>query len=522
MANSPPDVYLLDYATNREVRILMATQLLDPTPVGQPLGTGTPGAQGGVQVVASAEVPPAQTWVQNRIVWFLDDLYALITGTNGGIFKRNQGGADQWGRVLDPADGGATGFSQGETAGLHVLHLDGVPTLVHFFFRPAGDIEARRSTDGVTWGATEFLFNLSGTAATGQAITFRNSIFWWFQTRLVSYDFKLNTPSDYQATGWYSIQDGSAPGLCVIDNVVFASGWAAAAPYYWRLAKLQAGAFVQVYDDITRGAGVGQVPAIASNPGHHAMFRDPATGDLICFVSGIQQGGLTTDERTEVFRVQNPTSGSPTVTVISSTVLGSVEGADKYLANGGANVQERAWFVYVDNDTDPANPRVFLWTWDPATNVTECWEWTGVGTEVELVGLGAGFNVGVFSFPDSPHGGGDRSVVSARIEIGDPSNQDFEDTGGRRFYWRAYGSGGPFVGTFYVDADENAPSTVAPIVPASLVVESGVPATSPSILGNTITNITPDDGTVLYSVALDLSAVSIGSGAPGRLMGDLV
>lgn len=508
MANSPPSVYVLDYSTNVEVRILLPTQLLDPTPVGSPLGTGGPGA-------ANAETPGATDIMpQNRIVRFRGELYALIADSGGatvaGVYREDQGGAGQWGQVLGIALVGESAIT-----GLFVLHPSGVPTLVVLFRGSGGQLQVSSSTDGTTWNTSGVLGGIA--ASTGEAVPFRNSIFWTGDQSgiggLLDYDFALSAVTSYPFTSVFaSSSQGSCFGITVHDNVVFMSGWRNSDTNN-RIVKVQAGSLVTILDFVG-----GQTRGVSD--GHSCMFTDPATGDLIAIWSG--QNQATAGARTLVQRIENATGAATPVTDISSTVLGAVEGADKYLEGGGSASVSRSWYVYVDNDTDPLNPRVFLFTFASTGAVTEMWEWKGIAAEIELVGAGAGISTGQFGIPTVAFGGGERSVISASIEIGDSANQDFEDTTGRRFYWRAIGSGGPFVGTFYVSGGEGFPDTVAPIAAGSLVVESGVPATSPSISGNTITNITPDDGTVLYSVALDLSAVSLGAGAPGRLMGDLV
>jgi hypothetical protein len=184
---------------------------------------------------------------------------------------------------------------------------------------------------------------------------------------------------------------------------------------------------------------------------------------LIAYFSGSRQGGTA---RSEVFQIIDP-AGSPSVNSIGTTVLDV-----KYREGGAAADPERSWYVYVDNDTNPLVPAVFLFTFAPS-GTTECWEWMGVGAPMTLVGGGSGISSTQFTIPNVIHGGGNRSIITSRIEIGDPYNQDFEDTGGRRFYWRAIGSGGPNVGTFYASTGESYPDTVAPIAAGSLQVEAG-------------------------------------------------
>jgi len=504
MANSPPSKYVYDYSTNREVRILLPTQLLDAAAVGQPLGTGTGN-------VAGTSAASANSRPQNRVVAFGDDLYCIGGAANsttfGGIYKRNQSGADQWGQVQ-----GLSFAGDNHTTGLHVIHPAGIPTLVCLYVGAAFAVFSAESTNGTSWTVTNLGSAFSGFQS-GQAVTFRDTLFWSSKHSnhdLIGYDFALNTLTLYDMSLFITTPPGNAYGLHVNDNVLFMCGWRAG-DLFARIVKLQAGSLTTVYDNTGQQRN--------TSTGHNCMFTDPATGDLIVFWSGerVSNGA----DRTVVEQIENAATTATPVNDISTTVLGSGEGADKYLEGGGSADVVRSWYAYVDNDTVPTSPRVFLKT-TGSNGVTECWEWKGVGAEIELVGSGSGIDLDQFSVNSVNFGGGDRSVLQARIEIGDTSNPDTEVSGGRKFYFRAIGSGGPFAGTFYVDGNEGAPDIVAPITAASFTVESGSPGTTPTISGNTLTNITPDDGTVLYSIVLDLSSVSLGSGAPARLMGDLV
>jgi hypothetical protein len=379
--------------------------------------------------LATVEIYNGLYLINNRIIKFLDDEYALIAdggvGT-AGVYKRNQGGAGQWGQVYQ-----ANTFAESRVSGLFVVHPGGVPTLCFNWFSSPGDLYSAYSTDGTTWNIT-FQINLSNVSSSGQAVTFRDSIFWMTHSNvgLIESNFVLDTGAVIGATGYNANSRAPAFALAVHDNTLFVCGWGVGV--YFLLSKFQTGALTGVYDDATRGAGVGQQPGnINTDAGRHAMFTDPATGDLIVFASGLRQGG---GARTEVFRFQNAT-GSPTTSIISTVVLGSVQGGDKYLEGGGSAETTRNWFAYVDNDTDPLNPRVFLFTYG-ATNVTECWEWQGFGdgvtpgnAEIEPVGGGAGIDVSVYGMPCVIHGGGNRSVITSRIEIGDPYNQDADSTG---------------------------------------------------------------------------------------------
>jgi hypothetical protein len=384
------------------------------------------------------------------------------------------------------------------------------------------------TVDGTTGGdwagnATTIIdTNTTRPTDVGQSIVFRNSIFWVHEHftgtsktgSITQYDFVLNTLTRYNVSTIINTSNQACSyALHVHDNVLFLFCWATQGDQtYARLTKLQAGSFQTVITDTSQRGGNAN-----SEFGHAAMFTDQASGDLIIFEPGKVVGALL--DRARVIRVQNAT-GAASFLDISSTVMGAIEGADKYLQGGGSADHNRRWAVNVDAKSDPANPRTFLTTWVPG-GVTETWEWKGVGAEIEAVALLAGISDD-FALPYNTVGGGERNPRIAAVEIGDISNAPSETVGGTRFYFRGRGSAPVGIITFYGNDDEITPTIVVPIVSGSLVVESGSPPTTPTISGNTIINFTPDNGVVLYSVILDVGAagVDIGEGDIGLIIPD--
>ena len=524
MANSPPSIHVLKYKGAGAVQVypLLSTQLLGSQD-GSDVGTGGPG------VAALETAVPSGSFINSRVIEFLDDSYCVganNASATSGVYKKNQGGAGLWGRVRG---GGAEwiGFD-GHTAGLHIVHPNEVPTLVQMWFDTASDLQVSFTTDGTTgaeWGTGLNVVEASVSQPTdvGQAIVFRDSIFWAHRSfsgtagvgDVSQYDFQLTTLTRY-ASGTETTQPASTTAFHVHDNVLFRCGWTAGATKAWALSKLAAGSFVQLVSDSDVG-GTDWNYVFASNTSHPVMFTDFTTGDLICFVEGWRKSDNT--PRTRVLRIQDPT-GAATKSVISSTVLGATEGADKYLSGGGSANANRRWLVFVDNDTVPTAPRTFLWTWI-AGGATECWEWTGVGTEIEAVAGLAGISDD-FSLPYVTRGGGVRNTGGApRGELGDVSNPAVAVAAGTKWFFRVYGTGGPSIMTVYYSANEETPTTVATLA-GSVVVESGAPATTPTRSGNTIINLTADDGATLYSFVHDTGADSLGVGVPHTLMPNVV
>ena len=106
--------------------------------------------------------------------------------------------------------------------------------------------------------------------------------------------------------------------------------------------------------------------------------------------------------------------------------------------------------------------------------------------------------------------------------MGDTSNPPEEVAGGTKFFFRGAGSSAAGVVTFRGTDTEGTPTTVVPIV--NVVVESGSPPTTPTVSSDTLINFTPDNGTTLYSVILDVAftGVNIGEGDVGLIITGLV
>jgi hypothetical protein len=535
-ANNPPTVKVLKFKGSGSVQVfpLLPTQVLG-SQIGSNVGTGGPAAP-------AFELTPSGTIVLNRCIEFLDDSYVMMAsrGAGGGnathgVYKKNQGGADLWGRVQGGAANGIPNVHSNVT-GLHVLHPAGVPTLAYLIFDFAAELRMHSTINGTTgssWGGAQGQLletNGGGPSTSGQSIIYRNTIFWAHGNFtggagsgfLTSYNPATSSLERYTHSNLSSgtgAVGASGFALHVHANKLFLCGKGGGGNHSFRLFRLDGLSLTELWDSGLSGT------LLTPNVEHPTMFTDPATGDLIVFAVG---QNLSSTRRTAVLRFTNPETGATAVPFdISGSVLGSMEGADKYGSGGGSATLDRRWTAMVDNDTDAANPRIHLWTWAPG-GATECWEWKSTSdggaswNELEPVGGLAGISDD-FTLPGIQVGGGVRLAGgAARPELSDASNPSEEVAGGTKWYFRVYGTNVSTISlALYYDAEEEAPITQATLT-GSVTVESGSPATVPSRSGNTIINLTADGGATLYSFVHDATADLLDEGASYTLMLDVL
>lgn len=515
--NQPPVVNVVYYNnidTTIKVYPVLATQVLGPQD-GSDLGTGTGEVlmpPGGISV---------QQWVGSFVIEFLEDRYAMYLDQSnndpvqrGGIFRRGNGGTggDGWG--LDIAwPGTPTSMSN-----FVVHHPNGVPMLsVICSTSSLNSFWHVYTTDGVNWTADPLV---SGNTLMGETVVWNSRLVFAHSNAGglygQSYDPVTTDRVSLVLTG-INASTGNDINLIPHEGNLYAFY-----PTFGNhgFARLEGTNF-----NLLSQFGLGQFQG-----SKNITFVDPYSSntdgskDLI-FIGNANTFGA----RCAV--IDNLTTGA--FTDITNTIFGDGStydggagiGADRY-RQGGVSVNNNRHFNVITDTRDYLNPKVFIWTWVATSGIgsgsIECWEWRGQNNELEAVNGLTGISSN-FATPSNPFSHSLHGPVSSRIEIGDEFNPPIEDVGGTRFYFRAHGSSAAGTVTFYGTDKQQRPEDVVPIIGGSLVVESGSPPTTPSISGNTITNLTPDDGATLYSVVLDVDAsgIDITEGEFGLLVGDI-
>jgi hypothetical protein len=517
------------------------------------------------------------------------------------VRERNQGGTGNWGVVYTKLQAGPTNTH----SGLHIVHPNGVPTMVYGYVQSTGGHPNAVSTiDGINF--TEYLIAaLSHNGSSNSTgTTYRNALIWCGGGNVgggsgtaAYFDFNTLTGNVKSVSGG-AISGGVHTDLCVIDDRLFlvnvpnftsTSDWEV---QYW------SGSVWSLTANLTNS----QIHNSWVDGGAPCIFEDPSSGDLITIVPG---SNAVPQEGEMVWRIASP-AGTPVATEITNVVLPS----NRRPGSGNSGAQ---WYSMVDNNTDPVNPVVYLYR-APGNGLAgtyTVYQWDGYGdgvtpndslmlNPITLIPGGGATSISTdFSICNFKDGVGERlpTVLSAptdqgaRAELGvnvvllthsmpvtngpfvlndtitaapsgatgtilidntgslvvfptnstpfanldvitgttgggsppsatlsanqtNSSAPPLEVSGGTKRYFQVYGDAPSTVTiALYYNKEEGAPDTQGTIV--SVTLESGSPATTPSISGTTIINMTPDLGVCLWSLIQN-------SIADGFSVGDVV
>lgn len=452
----------------------------------------------------------------NRIVEFLGKRFAFIAED---ILERDTGGAGNWGR---PAGANVIQLRQGRNlSGVHLLHSQGQPQLIVAYIDTAYNFRVYRSFNGTTFSLIHLgAPNLtSGLSKWGPSIIFRDTLYYHIQTSgnagvdILTYNFATAT-----AAGLSALQDNGRLLQTCLDfavhknNLFFVavpeSNLGAADPY--RVKRFNGNSFDTAYT--LTGTGINFGRASAHNGGGPILFTDPASGNLIAICPGVDNGGTNEGFQavsiTDADTALNKSIDDAEATDITATVIPA-----SLQPGGGSATSQSQLQVIIDNDTDPTNPAVyFFFVPGPgSTGVYVSYQWNGISSVMTSIGSTT-LDASEYVLPHTKESLAIYRPVdpAARPELEGPPE---EVVGGfTKWYFRLYGTGSAVNVKLYINADEEAPDTEATLVLGSLVVESGTPATTPTIGSNQINNITPDGGVALYSFQFNSTADGLADG----------
>jgi hypothetical protein len=433
---------------------------------------GTVLEQIGSAFTASLELPTDSTHA-NRVIEFKGKRFVWHRNE---IREENTGGTGNWGVVYTvPNYSGNEGF--GKHTGLFEIQVAGVPTLVGLHQRTSNsNLAAIESTDGTSWVQFDSTYPAGEPAVVSSAIVYRNQMYWrWRSTTnpVLKYDPVLNTGS--LITVQNIVTGSSNNDFCVHNDQLFMVGsTGSGSADTFRLWQLQGSAFTQIHAFTTQDNGA------AGEDGSCCLFSDGT--DLFA----ILPGETATSEANAMYRIQDPAGGGQTVTDISATVLPA-----RFRAGGANASDDNLWFCFVNNDSAPTSPEIYLWRLSNFdTGTYEAFQFVNFSTALTELASGPSHEI---YMAEAKFGGGDRidSVGTAKVYA---ELESFAEVigGGVQFSYRVYGTGASKTATLYIDGGQEIPATQATL--------SGVATGGSSVRsGNTITAVTPDAGATLYT-----------------------
>jgi hypothetical protein len=440
---------------------------------------GTTLSQVGDNITTSLEIY-GNNRATNRVIEFKGKKILWHRNT---IREEDTGGSGTWGIVHTVSD--ALSFDNyARHSGLHVVNVDGVLTIIGLYLQTASnDVSAIRSTDGTTWTETGSLLD-TGNGASGRDIVFRNKLYWRLSNnQVIEYDPLTNATLQISVTPSLSIN--YSQDFCTHnDNLFMLGSYGTTDNTFYHLYQLTGSSFTSVHT--FSGKDVGGTGEL----GVTCLFTDNT--DLYAIING-EAAGVNGDT---ISRIQNPGEGSQIVTDITSTVMPS-----RFSPGGSSAIESARWQSYVNNDTDPTSPEIYLWRLPSAAGNYEAFQFVDFSTILTELGGGPTYEI---YLPNTKFGGGDRIVSTAGVKAYAEMEQLTTIAGSGagvqvQFSYRVYGTGADKTATLYVDGGEEIPSVVATLTGAA----SGG---SSSRSGNTIIDVTPDDGATLYTGVWDTGA----------------
>ena len=427
----------------------------------------------GSDVTGSFESPNTSlSRVSNRGIIFngLELIYHQNT-----IRERDSGGAGTWGITNTFALQNSSGGYSYHSGLYEITDEDGSSLLVGAYLANTASWVLFTSTDGTTYNTQSVTGNIS-TGSVGAEILFDNKLFLFVSAssgNVVVFDFIAGTGDVINGILPVNIINAD---FCVLNGELFmayltsVSGGAT-----FNLAQYQGATFVDI------GTFPGLDSLGGAENGGLCLFTDNT--DLFCVVGG-RVGG---SEGQNCFRVVDPGLGTQAITDVTAAGANSTNGViPAGLQPGGGSIEESQWSCFVNSETDPANPEIYLayLTGPGLTGTIQFYAFTDFNTTLTTVGTG-GISSDVY-LVDEKRGGGSRVITGTG---GGKIYADIVDhselvSGNVQISYRVYGSGSDVTGTLFASGGQSIAATSITITAAS--------GGSSSASGGDIIDITPE------------------------------
>ena len=353
--------------------------------VGRLLG-GITFAPIGTSLPAGAETSTAiQTWTNSRAVQFQNSIFAYQANK---LYKFD--GVSDWDLVHTTSSQFATGNFAWH-GGLHVVQISGVPTMVAVYTNTGNVLSATHSTDGVTWTDYFTTLTTSTTEFIGRSFTFRNDIFIAINsqtpTSLSKYDTATNTATETTSDALWVL--GFAKDFCVLNGELYGLGaQATGVNNLMHVKRLVGSQFVNAH---TFSAAHRTSSIHSASDSGHLLFTDGT--NLYAFIVGVNSGSITGTTAAKLV----PDGDGFIYTDITDIVIP--------VGLKPTGPTQTRWWSFMDNDTDPSNPSIFIWSQTPTGESSHnAWRWNGPAAAMTNLGVAPAAGM---ALPHSKDGGGE-------------------------------------------------------------------------------------------------------------------
>ncbi len=461
------------------------------------LVNGTAPTQIGVDVPATIDrslTVDNKTPMSGYTKTFKGQRYFLGIGTGAGfpasINRENEGGAGTWGQVLTTVP--TVNESSLSTTGLHIIK-DGADIALCFALGSGANIVVYKSNTGDSgdWTSTVLPSGVGSPVFRSPSVTFNN--------RIYVHDFNNSRvweidPSGATLTG-YILAGLFAASLAVVGDrlLMLSDSDVGGGELGHNLYELSGGGLS--LNSVLEGGIPGRA-VTGLDQGQPLLFEDPLDpGKLIAIVNG-RRSTAAGSQGSRVF--QGTPSGSIYTWVEDAADLTMLAGLIPGARGSIVDAMEDRFAVWIDNDTDPANPVAYvIATGGPAPGtVYELARWEGwlqrMGSGAVSGDAGPGVSVSTdFSIGHSPLGGGE-DISQGSASYGEIEGE-LAAPGAYRLSFRVPGLVGPLTGRVYYSAGQGYPRTLATLL-------GGLTTFGP---------ITGDDRATLFTVDVDLALSGI-------------
>jgi len=415
---------------------------------------------------------------------FKGERYCLTLSTTlAEVRRENEGGAGVWGVVFTHS---LTATFTNPEYFLHIVKDGNDIALVMGFCRSgAPSICSAKSNTGQSGSWTEVNFSPGFGRMTSSSVVFRNRIYWYEATgsMLHELDPVAATHSGISNIGIFT--NANMPDFCVAFDKL------------WLVAQDVAGALGRLALYEFTGGGWTFNSYIGATTGHNdtqqsckwCLWTDNTNLYAVGYTEK-DEANVDGQVGSTVWRGV-PAGSSFTWTQNDTTMIAGLRPNARGFVLAA---RDDLWSIFVDSDTDPANPVFYLIvTQGPAPGTGHAiYQWNGFGVEM---GPGPGASVSIaFTLPEQKQGGGE-SISQGAATYGE-IEAETAIAGAYRLSYRTPGVVSGLTGRVYFSVGQGPPDTLATLAGG----------------GTTFGPITGDNRSTLRTIDVSLTLSGISSG----------